>query len=84
MSVPVGFHREEEPALEIGLSVKYTCLYGAFCPETGERFSMILPYATGECMDIFLKEFSEKNFRKISPVTGLLWEWTTLRVTLKR
>ena len=49
---------------------KYTYLYGAFCPETGEQFSMILPYATGECMDIFLKTFSE-NFAQYRVIMGM-------------
>jgi hypothetical protein len=35
-------------------------LYGAFCPETGEQFSMILPYANSECMKIFTDEFSKE------------------------
>jgi hypothetical protein len=44
---------------------QYTYLYGAFCPETGEQFSMILPYANGDCMDIFMSEFSKEftNYR---------------------
>ncbi|MCL1821409.1 MAG: hypothetical protein FWG22_01145 [Prolixibacteraceae bacterium] len=42
---------------------EYTYLYGAFCPETGDSFSLILPYANGECMEVFLSFLSE-NFRK--------------------
>ena len=39
---------------------QYTYLYGAFCPETGEQFSMVLPYANGDCMKVFMEEFSEE------------------------
>ena len=54
---------------------KYTYLYGAFCPETGEQFSMILPHATGECMDIFLKEFSNQftGYRVIMGMDNAPW-----------
>jgi putative transposase len=37
---------------------QYTYLYGAFCPETGEHFCLILPYANSDCMNIFMKELS--------------------------
>jgi len=49
--------------------------YGAFCPETGEQFSMILPYATGGCMDIFLNEFSKKfaDYRVIMGMDNAPW-----------
>jgi transposase len=49
---------------------QYTYLYGAFCPETGEQFSMILPYANGECMSIFMQEFS-KQFADYRVVMGM-------------
>ena len=54
---------------------KYTYLYGAFCPETGEQFSMILPYATAGCMDIFLNEFSKKfaDYRVIMGMDNAPW-----------
>jgi hypothetical protein len=54
---------------------KYTYLYGAFCPETGDQFSMILPHATGECMDIFLKEFSKQfaHYRVIMGMDNAPW-----------
>ncbi|MDR2145002.1 MAG: IS630 family transposase [Tannerella sp.] len=39
---------------------QYTYLYGAFCPETGENCTLILPCANSDCMDIFLEEFSSQ------------------------
>ncbi|MCF7918639.1 MAG: transposase [Candidatus Cloacimonetes bacterium] len=33
--------------------------YTAVCPETGETYSLILPYANSDSMSIFLEELSE-------------------------
>lgn len=53
---------------------QYTYTYSAICPETGEHFSLILPYANTECMHIFLKEFSSTfdNYRIILAMDGSL------------
>ena len=54
---------------------EYTYLYGAFCPETGDSASLILPYANGDCMNIFLKTMSEKfpNYRIILGMDNASW-----------
>jgi hypothetical protein len=54
---------------------QYTYLYGAFCPETGEQFSMILPYANGECMNVFRAEFSKEfsAYRVIMAMDNASW-----------
>lgn len=54
---------------------EYTYLYGAFCPETGESFSLILPYANGQCMDIFLTEFSKyfSSYRVVMGMDNAAW-----------
>jgi transposase len=39
---------------------QYTYAYTAVCPETGETFSLILPYANSEAMAIFLKGLSNQ------------------------
>jgi hypothetical protein len=54
---------------------EYTYLYGAFCPETGEQFSMVLPYANGECMNIFMTEFSKEfsSYRVIMAMDNASW-----------
>jgi transposase len=38
---------------------EYTYAYTAVCPETGETFSLILPYADTNSMNIFIKSFLE-------------------------
>jgi putative transposase len=38
---------------------EYTYAYLAVCPETGENYSLILPYANKNCMEIFMSGISE-------------------------
>ena len=38
---------------------QYTYAYTAVCPNTGETYSLILPYANSEAMKIFLSEMSK-------------------------
>jgi len=54
---------------------KYTYAYTAVCPETGEHFSLILPFANTNCMDIFMDEFSEyfSNYRIVLAMDGASW-----------
>jgi transposase len=54
---------------------KYTYAYTAICPETGESFSLILPYANCECMDIFMQGVSEtfKDYRIIMAMDSASW-----------
>jgi hypothetical protein len=54
---------------------QYTYLYGAFCPETGEQFSLVLPYANGECMSIFLNDFSKQfiDYKIIMVMDNASW-----------
>jgi len=54
---------------------EYTYVYMAVCPETGENFSLILPYANGQCMDIFLKEISKffKKYRIVMAMDRAAW-----------
>lgn len=46
---------------------EYVYAYTAVCPENGETFSLIMPYANTESMNIFSAKFSEqyKNYRII-------------------
>ena len=46
---------------------QYTYVYGAVAPDTGEDFSLMMPYANTECMNIFLKELA-----KVYPDNNLL------------
>jgi hypothetical protein len=54
---------------------QYTYAYTAACPETGENFSLVLPYANGTCMDVFMNEFSSvyKHYRVIMAMDGASW-----------
>lgn len=42
---------------------EYTYAYTTVCPQTGENFSLILPYANTHAMNVFLNETS-RNFSK--------------------
>ena len=54
---------------------QYTYAYTALCPETGETFSLILPYADTSCMDIFMKGLSEEynKYRIILAMDRASW-----------
>lgn len=54
---------------------EYTYAYSAVCPETGENFSLILPYANTESMNIFLEYFSDnyKNYKVIMVMDSAGW-----------
>lgn len=40
---------------------EYTYAFGAVCPETGNIFSLIMPYADSQAMNIFLKLLSKQQ-----------------------
>jgi hypothetical protein len=54
---------------------EYSYLYGAFCPETGDSFLLVLPYANIDCMNIFLNVLSENflNCRMITAMDNASW-----------
>ena len=54
---------------------QYTYVYTAVCPETGENYSLILPYANTESMNIFLDEISDefKKYRIILTMDNAAW-----------
>lgn len=53
----------------------YTYVYSAVCPEDGESFSLILPYANTEMMTLYLTEFSRsyKDYRVVMIMDGASW-----------
>ncbi|KAA6334141.1 hypothetical protein EZS27_017518 [termite gut metagenome] len=51
---------------------EYTYAYSTVCPETGESFSLILPYANESCMDVFM-ELVSKEFGWIPDNHGNGW-----------
>jgi transposase len=54
---------------------EYTYAYLTTCPETGETYSLILPYANESCMDVFMKTVSEafNHYRIIKVMDGASW-----------
>ena len=66
---------------------EYSYAYLAVCPETGENYSLILPYANNACMDIFMQGLSETfdNYRIIMAMDRAAWhvsekieKWTNI------
>jgi len=57
---------------------EYTYAYLAACPETGENYSLILPYANKNCMDIFMRGVSEifSNYKIIMAMDRAAWHNT--------
>ncbi|KAA6333555.1 hypothetical protein EZS27_018042 [termite gut metagenome] len=54
---------------------EYTYAYSTVCPQTGESFSLILPYANENCMDVFMEFVSKefKEYRIIMVMDGASW-----------
>jgi transposase len=54
---------------------EYTYAYTSVCPQTGETFSMVIPYVSIELMQLYLNEFSEsfKNYRVILTMDNAAW-----------
>lgn len=63
------------PHLEHQIVRQYTHVFSAVCPEDGESFSLILPYADTEAMTIFLDAFSKtySNYRTIVVMDQAAW-----------
>lgn len=54
---------------------QYTHVYACVCPETGEVFSLILPYSNTDGMNIFIREFQKEypNYRVIMIMDKAGW-----------
>lgn len=54
---------------------EYTHVFSAACPNDGQTFSMILPYADTDGMKIFLEGFSKqlKDYRVVMVMDGAAW-----------
>ena len=48
------------PVIPAQIVRQYTHIFSAVCPHDGESFSLILPYADSEAMEIFLSELSRQ------------------------
>lgn len=58
---------------------QYTHIFSAVCPHDGESFSLILPYADSEAMEIFLAELSKhySQYRLILVMDQAAWHRTS-------
>jgi hypothetical protein len=57
---------------------EYTYAYLAACPETGESYSLILPYVNKNCMKIFMRGVSEtfSKYKIIMAMDRAAWHNT--------
>ena len=55
----VGFRLKKELWLGSQIVREYPCAYMAVCPETGETYSLILPYVNESRMNLFMQGVSE-------------------------
>ena len=62
---------------------QYTYAYASASPETGETFSLILPYSDTDCMSIYLQEMSKYfiNYRMVIAMDQAGWH-TTNKLTI--
>lgn len=72
MSNPVGCWapEKERPNLPLQRIRQYDYVYAATCPKTGDIFSLILPGADTECMQVFLEEF--QKYRQGKPTVMIM------------
>ena len=58
---------------------QYTHLFSAVCPNDGDSFSLIMPYADSEAMETFLKEMSKQysRYRLILVMDQAAWHRTS-------
>jgi transposase len=68
---PSGFR----PIIPSQILREYTYAFSAVSPNDGQTFSLILPYANTEAMNIFLKEFSKeyKEYRIVLVMDKAAW-----------
>jgi hypothetical protein len=67
--------KDIRPTVPAHIVREYTHAFSAVCPHSGESFSLILPYADTEAMQIFLKECSLyfKEYRIIMVMDRAAW-----------
>lgn len=56
---PIG----ERPKVKKQIVRQYTYVYASVCPETGETFSLILPWSNTELYNVYLSELSAEYIR---------------------
>lgn len=63
------------PCLDQQIIRQYTHVFSAVCPQDGESFSLILPYADTQAMTIFLDELSKEysQYRVVIVMDQAAW-----------
>jgi transposase len=63
------------PLVPAHLVREYTHVFSAVCPRDGQSFSLVLPYADTEAMQIFLKELADcyKDYRVVVILDRAAW-----------
>lgn len=67
------------PVIQAQIIRQYTHIFGAVCPNDGESFSLILPYADSGAMEIFLGELSRQysQYRLVLVMDQAAWHRTS-------
>ena len=67
------------PVVQAQIIRQYTHVFSAVCPHDGESFSLILPYADSESMEIFMEGLSEQysQHRLILVMDQAAWHRTS-------
>ena len=67
------------PVIQAQIIRQYTHIFSAVCPNDGESFSLILPYADSEAMEIFLAELSKQysQYRLVLVMDQAAWHRTS-------
>ncbi len=67
------------PVVQAQIIRQYTHIFSAVCPHDGESFSLILPYADSESMEIFMEGLSEQysQHRLILVMDQAAWHRTS-------
>jgi transposase len=67
------------PVVQAQIIRQYTHVFSAVCPHDGESFSLILPYADSEAMEIFMERLSEQysEYRLILVMDQAAWHRTS-------
>jgi transposase len=67
------------PVIPAQIIRQYTYAFSAVCPHDGESFSLIMPYADSEAMEIFMKRMSEQysQYRLVLVMDQAAWHRTS-------
>lgn len=71
--------KEVRPIVHAQIIRQYTHIFSAVCPNDGESFSLILPYADSEAMEMFMKELAKEysQYRLVLVMDQAAWHRTS-------